>query len=592
MRMVKLQAEYFQNQFEPWSNGGTFTNLKKYVEEYVRNYNSVVKDNGSVCPVVINFVRMKDLRQTDEKDIFKDVANKEVGENKKLVGISDYTNSKSTNELKNAKPVIVIGLEDITLLCNTKLPNCEQKDGPDNQSSQKKEEQERKIIEALNLDMRVHFFDSSIWFHYVPLNDKFEQLFKDALDDIRHAYEQKGKDGNDCHVYQTNVAKEFLEFQTRKMVNSFLAPIGGHAAKVSPFKFHSERIMKAEADKLKKKLEGYKWELLIVDDYANSGLRVGQEPYGSESGPNKLGIIKRVLNPNNEQEEWISLKHVRAENNSFVEGFKRLYKKQINRKNHDGETDDSVAKPGKMYDIILLDFLLAGEGQNREFCTDILRWIKVVKEYDKKLQGPLGRFWFFPISVFAYALQEEVRQMGYTQYDDDWVIARGADPVNTPELFRYSLFKLMEAQLNEVYLHSVGENNMSGDNKDLLMGFIKKYFENSKDIQKTAENEYATFLELYSNHKTLAKDSKKDSLFATSVLRHQKLNSAHLFEHFQHLIYMLAYEPAYEWAKMWDEFVIVKQKVKESFSQSEPNLEFLESIEKYIIDLQKQVSSA
>ena len=577
---VKLKFEFYKNQLELINKreNDIYAKLKEHIE---KKYNSGGESDHTVA---IIFVKMEDLHRDDT---YKKISDR--------IDIAKYEDVKNKNILKNTKPVIVIGLEDITLLCNIKLENSGQEDDADNQSGQEKsdskkeKEQERKIVEALNLDMRVHFFDSSIWFHYVPLNGNFEQLFENALDEIRRAYSQK-------NIYQTNVANEFLEFQTRKMVNSFLAPIGDHATKVSPFKFHSERTMKTAADKLEKKLKVYNfhWEFLIVDDYANSGLRVGQEPYGSGGGPNKLGIIRRVLNFNDGKDNWISLKYVQAENNSFIEGFKRLYKKQTNRKNHDGKIDDSVAKPGKMYDIILLDFLLAGEGQNKEFCTDILRWIKGVKEYDKKLQGPLGRFWFFPISVFAYALQEEVRQMGYTQYDDDWVIARGADPVNTPQLFRYSLFKFMEAQLSRVYRHSVVDNKETGvkHNTDLLIGFLKKYFENSKNIQKTAKDEYATFLELYSNHKTLEKNSKKDSLFAVSVLKHQKLSSASLFEHFQHLIYMLAYEPAYEWSKMWDEFVILKQKVKESFPQPESNSVFLESIEKYIIDLQKQVSSA
>lgn len=458
----------------------------------------------------------------------------------------------------------------------------------------------------LNIDKRILFLDSSIWHYYIDIPYNIEEFKRKVNSVFERINNNLCKSKN---LLKINVSKEFYEFQTRIFKNSYLADFGAHATDVTPFKFHSETRMKEMADEFltflkdngnideerEKKRKGidltkYKWRLLLVDDYANEKLKIDNE----NNGPTKKDILEKVLVVPSDQKDkgkyWIQIEPCPS-----VEDFFSKYKKDNEQK--------------KIYDVILLDYLLGDvsigkERTGREYSTDILKWIKKndsFKDYTKEkldtnLKGPLGKFWFFPISVFSFAFMEDIRKLGYTQLEKEWIIARGADPVNTPELFRYSLFKFMDAQLSRVYRHSVvdSKETVLKYNTDLLIGFLKKYFNNSDTVKQNAINYYSTFLNLYSTFNELKNNKKNKSRLAESIIESQLISKYNpkLFEHFQHLIYMLAYEPAYEWSKMWDEFIIVRQKIREAYpNNSNSELSFLENIEQYIINLQKQISS-
>ena len=96
-----------------------------------------------------------------------------------------FRSNNKDKKCYNPLPIILIGLEDIA-----------------------KEEDD--IIKSLNLDQRVKFFDSSIWHRYVALDECFEEKFKNVLEEI--------KKNQNLKLYETSVAREFLEFKTRMMV--------------------------------------------------------------------------------------------------------------------------------------------------------------------------------------------------------------------------------------------------------------------------------------------------------------------------------------------------------------------------------------
>ncbi len=512
--------------------------------------------------------------------------------NKKIRVLGESKNKDKPLENFSPKPVIIIGTEKIIY----------------SKSSDENEDKPWRDIylQKIEIDPRYKYLDSNIWYYYV--NGYFEDKkfitrpsIESVIDDIKSNKE----------LYKTNVAKEFLEFQDRLYSNSFLASVGSgaHATDVTPFKFHSETEMRQEADNLKKKLKNFKWRLLILDDYANTKLRCGDEPYGHGAGPTKIDVIKDILDLNN-KDNWIELLYVQDSGGSFINGFKKLYGKKEEKllyssqskysgKNsladgnsfEKGSTKGADATLSEIYDIILIDYLLSSEG-TKEYSTEIFHWIKNKGNnisiehirYNYDLQGPIDKFWFFPISVFSYALLEEIRQLGYTHLEDEWYLARGADPVNTPQLFRYSLFKFMQMQVNEAQPYEY---------KDIQV-FFEKVFPPSnnenkwKQVQEQAKQNYGKFIDYMSACELLWSDKEKESLFAKSVLPEKgELNDA-FWGHLHNLIFMLGHEPASEWAKMWDEFNIVEKKKRklENIDDS-GKVSYLEPIREYIIDLQK-----
>ena len=77
------------------------------------------------------------------------------------------------------------------------------------------------------------------------------------------------------NLYKTAVAQEFLEFQCRKLANSYIIKLPpddvgdwGHGDFIHPFHFHSETVLEYKASvELEEKVKGYTWRALIIDDY-------------------------------------------------------------------------------------------------------------------------------------------------------------------------------------------------------------------------------------------------------------------------------------------------------------------------------------
>ena len=490
--------------------------------------------------IVIAFAKMEDLQ---DKKTYLDIVDKEKG----LRRISSYKGDSAPAYCPH--PIILIGMEDIM----------------QDQCPENREDNSHNILKILNLDPRFRFWDSSIWHRYVPLNEDFKTNFCEALEEIGGYFEQR--------LYTTNVSLEFLEFQTRMLVNSYLASIGegGHATDVTPYKFHSETAMKVKADKELNKIksdgENLRWRFLLIDDYAKARLRPCNSNNESKT---KQEIIESVL------KEKVGNIEICSSDENIGEPAVNLI-------------DWAFEKLEKnMYDIILLDYLL-GENkkvkredkrEDREFGSEFLEVLDKIfdekkdsnlgysrEEKIKKSKGPLGRFWIFPISVFSSAMLDEIHQQGTGHISEHWYLAAGADPVNTPQLFRYNLYRFMNLQIKTAP-------------KDLSK-FMKCSFEDTEEaVSKAARSCYPYFIKLRSEYDILRNDVNQDSSFAQAIQNKRRKEVPHaVWEHLTHLIYLLAYGSRIEWPEMWEEYNHLKQ----YFDKDGP--EFMDKIRAYIIEL-------
>ena len=508
------------------SKESAFSTFQSYILDCFKNFleeKQKIEELGD-HGLIIAFARMRDLHDKETYISIVDPSNKDDKNHKiGLRPLLDYKKPDSSLPEYSFSPLLVIGLEDISQI----------------------DSHTNKLIRSLNLDPRAKYWDSSIWNRYIPLDHCLETFIKKmttVLQQIQKNFEWE--------LYKTNVAREFLEFQTRMMVNSQLAPVGtgGHASEVVPYKFHSESLMEIEAQKelntLKEK--NLKWRLLLVDDYGNTALQSKDD----KCDKTKKYIIQKLLSTKSED---ITFDIVNAVEN-------------------DPSTDVIHGAIGKlsddMYDVILLDYLLAENIQEkrREHGNELLKTISEASTDDELLgnKGPLNHFWIFPISVFSYAMLDELREQGIDHFSKHWFLASGADPVNTPSLFKFKFFQFINLQIDT-----------AGDEKR-LHGFFERILEKGR-VEK---QDYDDFIDLRSQFRTLKKDASK-SRFATCIVKEfYKSFSDDMWEHWHHLIYLLAYDTGLEWSQMWEEFNLVKNSLVNERTRKK--------LEDYIIRLREQ----
>jgi len=552
------------------NDDSNFSNMNRYIIENIINKPEKLISKGTIngiglcdlCKnervVFISFVKMKDLQ---EGKTYSTLGNSTI---RRILNPKEKDDGGKLNY--SPCPLILIGLEDFT---GAKIKNGDNEDIL-----------QYKIISQLNLDKRVNFFDSSIWHRYVPLNESFEVRFKEVMYDVIQCFE--------LELYQTNAAKEFLEFQTRMLMNSYLAPVsGGHSSKIIPYQFHSETFFKQiYVDFLKKEFnEKLSWRFLLVDDYGDAHLKSGDKE-SAVIEKTKKEIIEKILCEFKEK-NGIQLKMENAANGEQVTLDGKKIKKQA--ENVLRHTKQHLVE--SMYDVILLDYLL-GKNTNpekssagtreREFATELLKSINSEKENLKQNQGPLNRYWIFPISVFSYAMLDEMHERGIPHLNEHWYLSSGADPLNTPHLFCYKLLQFMQMQVKHARSFQNTEEFINGI-------FPEKEIKDEISIQKLAKKNYSKFLKDMNAFEMLRDDKKQKSIFADSFLdNHKDLDDA-FWGHLHHLIFMLGHEPANEWEKMWDEFNIVEERLKKFENKTETEkIDYLDPIRNYIINLQKQ----
>jgi hypothetical protein len=411
--------------------------------------------------IVLLFSMMKNLADADTYHQLPMSELRRISARNEGIGLQDQPVSNF-----NYQPIITIGERDIMHLYEK--PGQEEKD----------------IRDFPPPDPRFKFFDSSIWHRYIPLYRQGEPAAGKGrlpadLSDFQKELEQTIAVMTGYHadnLYVTNAARSALELQLRLLKESFIERFGnrGHYKAVMPFKFHSERGMAAKTAELidefyLKFLKGCKkieWNILMVDDYANSKISTffpfddeGMEPPARYKHllckKTKVELIRKLLK---ELEAGIFIGYPKAiHSEDPVPIWKNKHQPDDSSKTNIIDTCLGYLKKGQ-YDLILLDYLLGrvGDSEHREFGHEFLYKLNEDAEQAGLLnRGPFGRFWIFPISSFPFAMEDKLRQLGISNFNPWWHLVDGADPISTPELFRYSLLSFLKSQISEVLLPTV-----------------------------------------------------------------------------------------------------------------------------------------
>ena len=425
---------------------------------------------------------------------------------------------------------------------------------------------------------RLKFLDSSIWYRSLNYSDKdFKSQLTAILAETLQYFDWK--------LYQSNVAREYCELYTRLFKEDYIIEIGGHGSNVTPFSPHSETEMKEKADEILKRLEEKDiiWDFLLIDDYVNSKLAVGKEGVDKTYiKKNKTEIIESHIG--NKLSNSIEIKE------QIEEGIAILRKKQFNtKKNESGEN--------KKFDVILLDYLFSNSKPTK-YGTELLE--KITKDIDFSYgKGPFNRYWFFPVSVFSDAFLSDLQAKGLSYINEHWYLSRGADPVNTPQLFRYQLYYFLEQQVKTVDLESIEIFRFFLE-KPIVLSQIagNKYRYN---VDEWAKKVFGIFIQRYSNMEYLRdlEPIKSKSAFIKSIsdyLTKHRAKETYIIEHIRRLLYLLAYEVGHEWQIMSAELQLIQDKAYELYDkyknetsenkkQMKNVLEQLNRIGRYINDL-------
>lgn len=535
------------------------TFLKKNLPNFLKNKFPLIKEKDlpvfeiiekeqKECDIILDFVAIDKLGTKKEEDIDKYW--------EELVKIK----SRAIKDLKNKnkykpKPIITLGMWDLM-----------------------SENKDKNLFNLINIDRKYNFLDSSIWQYYVSLENTTEQKengkFKTFTENLTNVLTEIAEN-YELGLYSTNVAREFIEFQTRLMSNSNLIDIDGHANYIAPFIFHSEKKMKIlainELNKLKEKTElGIRWNLLLIDDFSEIMLKGS-----SKEKLTKKYIINYFLE------------------NDFPDGNKDDNKNNLIKLDTVQNIDKAIERiKNKTYDIILLDYLLGvnEEKKRREYGYEFLKHIEDKKSSLKKYKGPLTRFWIFPVSVFSNAMLDRLREQGLNHINQNFFISRGGDPINTPHLYRYNLYKFLNLQIEQTLytkksiVEFLSENEIIGTKSSKI----------DDEVRLWAKRVFGSFIFKFGKREVLEIDKASGSEFAKSVL--QFLNDKHktdyrFYDHVRQLLYLLAYGTGFHVSQMWELSNFVEYEIFERCDNIKDveNLKksFREYIPKYITRLSR-----
>ncbi len=543
--------------------------IKKILENDDRGKKYTFMDMKDSDPdLIIGFITMKMLN--GESEILKLLTQKK---NENLLRpIACRQSNCPAGHKYNYKPILFISTDPI------------------NDFDYSKQKNGTPCFPRVNLDPRKLYLDSSIWNRHLYISDpdfpcKLENLVAEILE------------YHELDLYKTNVAREFLEFETRMMVNSYLAPVfNGHSRFVTPFKFHSEGTMQRQLDlpkepggmSLRKSISEYRWHILVIDDFCNKPLsREG----GKESDVlTKAQIICRLFNKKLAGKCLKDCDHCKV-NKEYLEKYGYY---TISNATFPKDTDDyssctvpflitaanSVANAEKAlievprehekcFDVILLDYLLDssestgtnGESNhplgNRNSGLDILMFIK--NTADKQINHPMKKQWIFPISAFSSAMLNELREGGFSHHDEKWELASGADPVNAPNLFLPKFCKFLHVQINEIcelrHMNAINEEIMNYDKSKLSDR------DTHVDDRGFFEQIYPSYLMLKTAYESIYINVKRSYLYYSIYVKNYGRTSFNLWEHFQHLTYLVAFGNRLEWAKMWEEYTYINRRL-------------------------------
>ena len=412
----------------------------------------------------------------------------------------------------------------------------------------------------------------------------FRRSFHDALESIVRNYER--------HLYHLQVAKEYADLNARISAQSYLT--GAHANGVSPFVFHSEGFIKMmithEFEKGKTQITERKWRFLLVDDKATQPMGHKPDLKGEVNGHPwncKLTIIEKTLR---HYFEW------------EVDDRGKLYSRPWNSESKVPEDccilieyvetlrDAEQAMKEKMYDIVLLDYLLdRAEDQNYGYSllNDIHKDIN--NNTNAYKAGPSERFFFMFISAYTTAVYERLRAETLNLSEDFWHVSLGACPTNTPQLFLYNLLTLMSKRLKDS-----GLLNLSAQRIGELMSEIYHDASGGNAVRRKANKRYEKVLSLHYHYRKVMKDvaiptsnsvfDSKGSVLMTEFAQKNQ-NMGGLLEHMANLVHITAFGTIRQWPEMWEEYLYFKALYEQM--PGEKKQEVFGDIERYILDLKR-----
>lgn len=384
-------------------------------------------------------------------------------------------------------------------------------------------------------DSRYRFFDSCIWFRYASLANNHQ--LKIVLGDIEN-YSKK-------NLYKYEASREFLEFQTRLFNNSYIEKIGRkghHSGNVTPFSFHSEMKMKINADGKVKDLDGYSWNVLLVDDHSIDNPAFPERL-------NKSKEIKAVLNVQEEDTIQGAIKEketvtVKTDDTEFQLNF--IYCNNI------AQAIEELKNPHFYYDLVLLDFLFDDDGggvsYGHEFIIKLKKLFKL-KNWDK--------IWIMPISVYHNALIDNLRDEMIPLYDEHLIISEGADPICTPELFRHRLFSFLSLQKEELIKIRTLES------KDTFEDILDKLEQEKKLFEELCKKSFSKIVKLGTSFSRLIDMKEKKSSFAETALKKKffDLKNKKDWYHIQNLFYLLAFGNKYQYPQIQLELLSIYKNI-------------------------------
>lgn len=481
---------------------------------------------------------------------------------------SEFFDELATSNIRKKSPLPVITISNYS---NNELFGEE--------NSKEKDNEKNKI------DKCVKYLDSSIWNYFIGLDEVFSDQsegkkedkskecngLKNILDSM-HNYRFKKNDNTVFDLYQTNVAKEYVEFYSRLLLNSKLTKIGGHAKDIKPFIFHSEAEMRSKftisdndkGESLLKKLQSnnYKWKILLIDDHITEDKPLS--PFDNNETKEHTHLIKQnIVSAILKEDNWSVQTVGKNEPLVNIEDYNIHIVSVIDIKS-------AIEKlKNETYDIILLDFLLGFVKDNnnnqtrREFGHELLSEIQ--NDEDLKLKkNPLNYYWCLIMSAFPQAFLYKLREQGLSHHSNHWHLARGADPINTPELFKYSLYNLMNLQISEV----------DYSKKDISTHF-KQYFNNDIiDIRSWAKSYYQIFISKFGKIHILK--NNPESFFSTSFCNYfTEFRKGDLiyYEKMRNFLFLLANGSANDSGQLQMSYIEVSKEIDWSEEEKKSNKE-------------------
>ena len=468
-----------------------------------------------------------------------------------------------------------------------------------------------KRIETAKYDRRANIMDSSIWnYCYSNRDENKDEILNQILKSIYDNYK--------LGLYNLGAAYEFADLNARLCENSYLkgghhtskvVPFVFHSEYLS-YKALGDRI---EKNKTKDNKKSYtfnkKWRILLLDDHAYEKMNGRNGDYNNSANPSKLDIIVSRLKKcddvriitQEENGEWkgdkndynIAIecaKNINRLLKKLFDGNKRRYdiilldylledeysyhifsilKVLFDIADFDGRLDeDKINKiidgqQKNVYDINLKDYisvegnvLKVGKHDEHENEKDYTLEIKLDELKDRIIGGigPDKRLYFMYISSFTQSIQERLQDQLITRSHKYWYIGKGACPTNTPEIFLYNLYELMDKRIQSLLYKT---------KKDSVEDFITKLFpsNDTNEIKNKCIEYFPDVLGLKAKYDNIINDvydnNDNGSLLVQSVYNKEKYTPS-FWEHFQHLCYLISYGNNSQWPEIWEEYLFIK----------------------------------